>query len=585
MSRAKGLETLFNRYYQEELQNLRERAREFSRVHPAAAPMLGGQSSDPDVERLLEGVAFLTGLLRRKLDDELPEIVRGLADIVLPHYLKPIPSTSLVAFTPKPGLQETVRVPAGTTLGSAEVQGSTCFFQTCFDLEVHPLRVTAAEALRRPGEPGAVRLEVESTGPILSQWKPERLSFCLAGGFAQAADLFCLLTRYLRSVTLRPLEGGAPCTLPADSLRPAGFDRKNHLFPFPSQSFSGFRLLQEYFVLPYKFLFLDLTGWDRWEDRGSGSRFEIRFDLQGPFELPNLGTDRFLLFATPVVNLFSHDGEPVTLDHRQERVRVRPSARQGEVVQVYSVDEVTGFMEGTVEPRAYVPLSYFSRQEEGTGRYQTFRDTSPVDQSPEVFLAFPYAPEEEKPVRQTLSIRLTCTNGNLPEQLQLGDISKQTSDSPELLTFSNVLSPTAPIAPPIHGDELWRLLSHLSLNLLPLADADALKALLRIYLFPEGRDKIKISANQKRVDGIEELSVEPSDRLVRGHLVRGQEITLTVRQDHFAGLGDLLIFGAVMDRFLGEYSSMNTFTRLEIKETVSGETYVWPERLGDRPLI
>lgn len=577
---------MFNRYYQEELQNLRERAREFSRVHPAAAPMLGGQSSDPDVERLLEGVAFLTGLLRRKLDDELPEMIRGLADIVFPHYLKPIPSASVVAFTPKPGLQETLRVPAGTSLGSEEVQDCTCFFRTCFDLEVHSLRVTAAEAVRKAGEPSFIRLELESTGPILSQWRPERLSFCLGGGFAQAADLFCLLTRYLRSITLKPLEGGSPCTLPADSLVPAGFDRKKHLFPFPSQAFSGYRLLQEYFILPYKLLFLDLLGWDRWKDRGEGSRFEIRFELEeAPIDLPNPGPDRFVLFATPVVNLFSHDGDPITLNHKQERVRVRPSAKPEEVLQVYSVDEVTGFVAGTVEKKTYVPLSFFSGQENEVSLYQVLRAISPVDRTPEVFLSFPYAAAEEKPVPETLSLRLTCTNGNLPEQLQLGDISRQTTESPELLTFSNILSPTAPVDPPLHGNELWRLLSHLSLNLLPLADADSLKALLRIYLFPEGRDKVKIAANLKRVDGIEEMGVRATDRLVGGLLVRGQEITLTVRQDHFAGLGDLLIFGTVLDRFLGEYASMNTFTRLEIKETVSGETYAWPERIGDRPLM
>jgi len=56
---------VFDIYYQQELENLRELARDFSRVHPAAAPMLGGQSADPDVERLLEAVALLTGLMRR----------------------------------------------------------------------------------------------------------------------------------------------------------------------------------------------------------------------------------------------------------------------------------------------------------------------------------------------------------------------------------------------------------------------------------------------------------------------------------------------------------------------------------------
>ena len=41
----------------------------------AVAGLLAERSGDPDVERLLEGFAFLTGKLREKLDDELPVIL------------------------------------------------------------------------------------------------------------------------------------------------------------------------------------------------------------------------------------------------------------------------------------------------------------------------------------------------------------------------------------------------------------------------------------------------------------------------------------------------------------------------------
>ncbi|MEE9556699.1 MAG: type VI secretion system baseplate subunit TssF, partial [Candidatus Adiutricales bacterium] len=85
------------RHYQQELQNLKELAVEFSKAHPALAPMLSGQTQDPDVERLLEGVAFLTGMLREKLEDEFPEIIHGLLDLIFPHYLRPAPSTTMIA--------------------------------------------------------------------------------------------------------------------------------------------------------------------------------------------------------------------------------------------------------------------------------------------------------------------------------------------------------------------------------------------------------------------------------------------------------------------------------------------------------
>ena len=53
---------MVNKYYQQELHKLRELAKEFSDLNPAVAPLLSGSSADPDVERLLEGVAFLSGM-------------------------------------------------------------------------------------------------------------------------------------------------------------------------------------------------------------------------------------------------------------------------------------------------------------------------------------------------------------------------------------------------------------------------------------------------------------------------------------------------------------------------------------------
>ena len=97
---------MFNRYFQQELSYLKELGKEFSKAHPAVAPMLSGTSADPDVERLLEGVAFLTGLLRHKLDDEFPEIVHELIQLIWPHYLRPLPCATIVAFRPKPALKK-----------------------------------------------------------------------------------------------------------------------------------------------------------------------------------------------------------------------------------------------------------------------------------------------------------------------------------------------------------------------------------------------------------------------------------------------------------------------------------------------
>jgi len=577
---------MFNRYYQRELQNLRELAADFSRMHPAAAPLLSGQSSDPDVERLLEGVAFLTGLLRNKLDDNLPEIIHGLTDSILPHYLRPIPSTSIVVFAPKPSLQETMRVPAGTTLAANAVEGAVCRFQTCFDLEVHPLKLAAAETLRRAAEPECLRLQFQSTGPDLANLKIERLCFYLGGSYVQATDLHWLLVRHVRRITVRSLIGGQPRHFSPAMLKPIGFLRQNALFPFPTQAFSGYRMLQEYFVLPQKYMIFELEGWHEWQQRGTGTGFEVILEMAPtPIPLPDLTADQIFLYATPVVNLFAHEADPIQLDHRQEKVHVKASLHHAETLQVYGVERVTGIRQGTVEKTTYAPLNLFTPGRPETTVYQVVREVSPVSSTVETHLLLTYPADSTDPTREVLTIGLTCTNGTLPEKLRLGDICQPTSDSPELLTFQNILPATAPIDPILAGKGIWKLLSHLSLNLLPLLNCEGLKEVLRLYLYPEGRDRVKTAANLKRVEGIAEVHTQPLDRLVKGHLMRGRQITLAVSQDHFAGMGDLFVFGSVLDEFFSQYSNMNSFTRLTINDLISGETLAWPERIGDRPLI
>lgn len=88
---------MLNRYYQSELGRLRQLADEFSHANPALAPLLGADAaSDPDVERLLEGVAFLTGMVHQRLDDDFSEFVQPLAQLLYPHYLQPLPCMTLV---------------------------------------------------------------------------------------------------------------------------------------------------------------------------------------------------------------------------------------------------------------------------------------------------------------------------------------------------------------------------------------------------------------------------------------------------------------------------------------------------------
>jgi type VI secretion system protein ImpG len=576
---------MFNRYYQQELFNLKELAQEFSRVHPALAPMLSGKTSDPDVERLMEGVAFLTGMLRQKLDDEFPEIVHGLIQLIFPHYMRPIPATTVISFSPRPSLKETITIPEGAEIASIPVEGTSCIFRTCSSLDIHPLELAGAELIESPGSPVNIRLTLRLTGMALSRWNVKKLRFFLGGDYSEATNLYFLLNRYLRRIVIRPTEQESPFELTPDALLPGGFSALDALLPYPGQSFPGYRLLQEYFILPEKFLFVELTDLDKWHSRGDGSEFQINFELANvPVSIPRIKPQNFQLFVSPAINVFEHEADPIVVDHHQTEYRVRPTATTDGHYQIYSIDRVVGLVQGTVEHREYSPFAFFGQHEHDTPTYNVNWKNSLISQMSDVYLSLTYPSSAELVRSETLSMSLTCTNASLPENLQLGDICRPTENSPELMDFRNILPPTAPIQPPIGKNTLWHFLSHLSVNYLSLARADNIKEILRLYIFPEGRDRTKIAANTKRIDGILDIQVTPIDRLVSGFMMRGQEIRMKLSKDNFASPGDLFLFGSVMDYFIGVYSSMNCFTHFIAEESITGEIYTWPPRIGDRPL-
>jgi type VI secretion system protein ImpG len=548
--------------------------------------MLGGPSSDPDVERLLEGVAFLTALLRQKLDDEFPEIVHELIQLIWPHYLRPVPASSLMAFSPKPVLKQSAVIPAGIQVASTPVEGTSCVFKTCSQVEVHPLTLLEASLDQKGGRPAAVRLHFELNGLKLSSWKPGSLNLFLAEDYPNASNLYYLLQHHLKQITLLPERGGIPLLLSPEFLKPGGFSEREALIPYPSHSFPGYRLLQEYFILPEKFLFLDLKGWERWQNRGESSKFEILFELDSlPLPPPRIRRESFLLSATPVINLFPHEADPIRLDHRKTEYLVRPSGSLPDHRPVYSIEQVAGYVQGTAEERKYFPFDFLKSNSRSHPVYHVVHKASPLEDRADVYLSVAYPPESGIPTAETLSVKLLCTNGFLPERLRAGDICQHTGSSPEYVEFKNLSAPKPYVLPPMGTNLLWRLLSHLALNYLSLSQAENLRALLELYLFVGSRDRPALEANRKRIAGIEKVENTASTRLVAGIPVRGRQVKLRAREDHFAGLGDLFLFGCILDHFLGGYAALNTFTHLFLEEVTGGKQYRWPPRIGDRLLI
>jgi type VI secretion system protein ImpG len=571
-------------YYQTELSALRELATEFAAAHPALASRLSGPSPDPDVERILEGVAFLTGRVREKLDDEFPELAQTLIQLIYPHYLRPLPASTIIEFKPRDILRRNLVIPAGTYLDSIEVKNTSCRFRTSFEVKVSPLVLTQVQGQERSAGRRAVELTFQLSGVGLAQWDADRLPFYIGGDFAGAVDLYMLLRQHLGRIVL--VSGEKDFAFPASALQPLGLDDDEAMLPRSTTALPAFGLLQEYFLLKEKFLFLELQQLERWQQRGNNNQFRVRFEFKPTdMRFPSVDRDRFILHATPAVNLFRHDADPILLNHRRAEVRVRPAGENDGNIQVYSVDEVIGHTRGSALRQEYKPIHLFGAS--GTrDPYYDMRFMSDAEgghAEPRLLVAYP--PGVELPAQQTLILGLTCSNGRLPSQLRPGDISRSTSGTSDLISFHNVLPPADGAEPPMGEAVLWRLLSHLALNFLPIADADTLRALLGLYVAQGGAQSPREVANQRRIASISQVAVKPADRLLAGSIVRGQEIRVNLRQDHFASPGDLYLFGVILDRVLATFATLNSFTAFSVRDEQTGSVYTWPPRLGKRPLI
>ncbi|TFY88006.1 type VI secretion system baseplate subunit TssF [Pseudomonas nabeulensis] len=593
----------FNRYYQSELGALRQLGRRFSERNPALAPFLAEPGQDPDVERLLEGFAFLTGRLRQKLDDELPELTHSLMHLLWPNYMRPMPAFSMLQFEPLKHAGSGITVGRDTPVESTAINDERCRFRTCYTTQVLPLQLSALEySIQGDRTFLSLRLEM-SDGGRFGECTFEHLRLHLAGDRYISQGLYLSLLRHLEGIELLPFDrdglpvsgiDGQPLSLrlEADQVQPVGFCEEHALIPYPMNTFRGYRLLQEYFAFPEKYLFVDVRGLSALQ-RLPAERLEhvcgvtLRFELRTQRDesvRPTL--DNVKLYCTPIVNLFTLDAVPIRLDGKQDEYLLVPGEYARGHACVFSVDSVTGWRPGGLGYRTYVPFESFEHQGDAgllaqTPSYSIRQRLSAQQDGLETWLGFGNG---LGPASETLSIELTCTNHNLPGQLPPGAINQPCEQTPQGLSFRNISTPTASFTPPLDQGFLWRLISNMSLNYLSLSDINALKVILETYDLPGFHDRQAQKVGRRRLDALLSISHAGVDRLYRGLPFRGVRVDLTVDSQGFLGQGEVFVFASVLNEFFALYASLNAYHELRVIST-QGDVYLWPPRMGQQPLL
>jgi type VI secretion system protein ImpG len=575
---------------------LREAGKEFAHAFPDRARMLDVDrvgERDPHVERLFEGFAFLMGRLRHKLDDELPELTEGLVSMLWPHYLRMIPSLSILELSPAQGaLQKHETLEAGLEVMSDPIgeEGVECVYRTTQAVDLYPLRLSEANAYAREDGRSVIRLRLEVQAQARrEQLEVPRLRLYLHADRPVALALHAALTAAPLAMHVRvpghPEERpGTPQLMPGLHMEAAGFAANERLWPKADNAFGGYQLLLEYFTFPEKFMFVDLVGIDMGAIPQAAPYFDVEIVLEKPYPGDmQFCADSVRLFCTPIINLFALEANPITVSQFETEYRVHALAQRSDLVDVYSVDTVQGFESGTGQRFEYAPFASFrhrggmlrremperyfhTRMRRGpSGRFDTW-----------IVLGGDVWEAQDTLVKETLSLSVTGTNGMLPRKgLREANITRMRAGFMSIGAVRNLTAPTLPVYPPTADRFQWRVLSHLAPNYLSLLNAEILRGALALYDWTDGE------LNKRRIDAITDVQHRLLHKLVKGGLQRGVEIVVTLDSGQFAGEGDMELFGSMLNRFLGLYATLNLYTKLVIVSQPTGRHIKWADTKGE----
>lgn len=577
----------FDKYYLGELAFLREMGKSFAEVHPAVARMLAERGADPDVERLLEGFAFLTARIRQRLDNALPEVLEHFVSVLLPQSLRTTPATTMIAMAPKPGVvRGRTLVPRGTPLASRPVDGTPCAFRTTQDVELVPVTLTAQRIEDATSQNPALVLSLDVMAGAQEAFFHERgLRLFFHGELATASHLYMWVRRHCKRVVISN-EKGQQVTLPRDALVPVGFDDDTALVPWPRVANSAYRLLSEWMTYPAKFLFVDVLGLTRAAELGVGKltmRFEFDRPPPSPARIPN---DVVRLNVAPAVNLFTTSADPVRGDGTNAPVLLRASGLSALHAEVFSVESVVGVVNRTGERVTHLPFHELGHAGQKDAYYTLHREHSPVDDGIHVSIGLG-TPRDAKaiPEQETLSVELVCTNRSLPQALKIGDVCVPTRSTPGSFTFENIALVSRPQRPPLGELAHDRLASHLVVHRRTLTEASCLRQLLSIYNVPEKSDEPLARSNRRRIESVRATRAQSSVRIVDGAPVRGVSLDIEIDETAFGSLGEAYLFGEVLERALSELTPVNGFLRTSFILFPSQTRLEWKARIGSIPIF
>ncbi|MFH1197534.1 MAG: type VI secretion system baseplate subunit TssF [bacterium] len=611
-----------DKYFEREYNFLQTAGEEFAKKHPTLGSLLHlseRQRKDPFVERLLEGFAFLAGRIHERLDDEFPEIAGGLLEILFPHFLRPFPSCAILQAKHRPGaVTQPVQIKRGsevqTPMGKYKVkykvyagpnekarvtekeEPAEFIFRTTQDLTVRPMKIEDVFVLDTKEGNSELVIRIQPDRNInYETLNLDNLQIYLHGQSTLKNNLLLYLTRYVSSISVREVIdkqsefvsiGKYKIGIPELSTELNYNAEDFAILPYAKQTFSGFRLLQEYFSFPERFFFVNIEGLNQYKGSKESYPIEIKFEFNrklNPERFPK--KENILLHCAPIVNLFSRSTEEVILTQRMPEYYIIPDLSRRKCREIYSIDKVVGIGEDKIEHYKYTPITthYIADTTDYESDYKRFfslfRRPIKGDMAETYIRVFGTSMELDLFPKEILSLQSTLSNGFLPPAyLDVGTIN-QPLNFPTGIEVSNITLPSEVMECPDFQNFLWSIIAHLSVSYNSLADTETLKSILHLYNWAKSHNH----PNKKKIEGISKVLPPVVKSVIKNQsLIRGIEFRIEIDPDKYeSGEGEIHLLGMVLNRFLSQYVTLNSYVFLTITELGTNRQYKWEPIPGE----
>ena len=559
-------------YFDAQMRLLTQAGKQFAQFYPEHAGMLNIDAlkdRDPHIERLLEGVAYLTAHTQKRLDESVPEVseqvLRQLCPILLSYY----PSSTVVQFKPKLAMQKTHSISKGLQLNppKAKADNKKIIFSTTHGLDVVPLDVEHVRYQESHlGAELRIGLKFVCQGER-SNFDLSKLNFYLRGDTPLCSALFQLLKTPNKQAEL---DFGANHfefnkKLKAKGCSATYLDIDGALLPSAAKSHPGYALLLDYFNAKDRFYFLTFDGLKDEEFPEHIDRFEIVF--RGDNKLPpghQLSKENILINCVPAVNLFSQAAEPIKIEPNRTDYMISADQARFDHVFSYTVDAVAGRNSITGQSYDYTPRYQSVFEDEKKLFTVLTKDVGAA--APTHYLQLPFNLEDEK---ETLSVDLTSFNAGWPRQLlQEGDLNEGGKDMPSIVEVKNVIRPTNYLACPSQPKH-WQLISLLNVKFSQITQVTELKRLLVLF------DWSNKAENRLRIESILKISATPISQIKRGIFIKGVDVLIDIDESKFVGDADLYHFCNVLHEFFLMYAPINESVQTRVNAIPSYKSWCW----------